>query len=98
MPSLVSSTSETHLCGCSHMHTIYTGLTSMWKILMDHTCMPNPVGDYFSTAWDVIIPLVTLLFAAVIYLQQRFGGRCFMPKRLQEPEGYEKVPVASDHA
>uniref|UniRef100_A0A6N2JZ21 RING-type E3 ubiquitin transferase n=1 Tax=Salix viminalis TaxID=40686 RepID=A0A6N2JZ21_SALVM len=58
----------------------------------------EPGGDYFSTAWDVIIPLVTLLFAAVIYLQQRFGGRCFMPKRLKEPEGYEKVPVASDHA
>ncbi|KAJ6695898.1 FAMILY PROTEIN putative (DUF2921)-RELATED [Salix koriyanagi] len=58
----------------------------------------EPGGDYFSTAWDVIIPLVTLLFAAVVYLQQRFGGRCFMPKRLQETEGYEKVPVASDHA
>ncbi|KAJ6347849.1 hypothetical protein OIU76_004359 [Salix suchowensis] len=58
----------------------------------------EPGGDYFSTAWDVIIPLVTLLFAAVIYLQQRLGGRCFMPKRLKETEGYEKVPVASDHA
>ncbi|KAF9685497.1 hypothetical protein SADUNF_Sadunf03G0060800 [Salix dunnii] len=58
----------------------------------------DPAGDYFSTAWDVIIPLVTLLFAAVVYLQQRFGGRCFMPKRLKEPEGYEKVAVASDHA
>ncbi|KAJ6706024.1 FAMILY PROTEIN putative (DUF2921)-RELATED [Salix purpurea] len=58
----------------------------------------KPGGDYFSTAWDVIIPPVTLLLAAVIYLQQRFGGRCFMPKRLKEPEGYEKVPVASDHA
>ncbi|KAF9685495.1 hypothetical protein SADUNF_Sadunf03G0060500 [Salix dunnii] len=58
----------------------------------------DPGGDYFSTAWDVIIPLVTLLFAAVVYLQQRFGGRCFMPKRLKKPEGYEKVPVASDQA
>jgi hypothetical protein len=56
----------------------------------------DPGGDYYSTAWDVIIPLVGLLFAAIIYLQQRFGGRCFMPKRFKELEGYEKVPVASD--
>jgi hypothetical protein len=56
----------------------------------------DPGGDYYSTAWDVIIPLVGLLFAAIVYLQQRFGGRCFMPKRFKELEGYEKVPVASD--
>ncbi|KAG6780733.1 hypothetical protein POTOM_013602 [Populus tomentosa] len=56
----------------------------------------EPGGDYYSTSWDLIIPLVGLLFAAIVYLQQRFGGRCFLPKRFKELEGYEKVPVASD--
>ncbi|CAK7356202.1 unnamed protein product [Dovyalis caffra] len=56
----------------------------------------NPDADYYSTAWDVIIPLVGFLFAAIVYLQQGFGGRCFMPKRFKGPEGYEKVPVASN--
>ncbi|KAG6782452.1 hypothetical protein POTOM_011853 [Populus tomentosa] len=56
----------------------------------------DPGGDYYSTAWDLIIPLVGLLFAAIVYLQQRFGGRCILPKRFKEVEGYEKVPVASD--
>ncbi|EEF33586.1 conserved hypothetical protein [Ricinus communis] len=50
-------------------------------------------ADYYSTAWDIIIPLGCLLFAAVIYLQQRNGGRCFLPKRFKEMEGYEKVPL-----
>ncbi|EEF33587.1 conserved hypothetical protein [Ricinus communis] len=53
-------------------------------------------ADYYSTAWDVLIPLGVLAFAAIIYLHQRNGGRCFLPKRFKELEGYEKVPVVSD--
>uniref|UniRef100_A0A2P2IPB0 RING-type E3 ubiquitin transferase n=1 Tax=Rhizophora mucronata TaxID=61149 RepID=A0A2P2IPB0_RHIMU len=55
-----------------------------------------PITDYYSTAWDIIIPLVGLLFAAIIYKQQCFGGRCFLPKRFRELEAYEKIPVTSD--
>ncbi|XVF78501.1 hypothetical protein PTKIN_Ptkin14bG0139200 [Pterospermum kingtungense] len=56
----------------------------------------DPAADYYSTAWDLIIPVLGLFFAAIIYLQQRFGGRCFLPKRFQEPVTYEELPVDSE--
>ena len=34
----------------------------------------DEIEDYYSTAWDIIIPLVSLLFVVIIHLQQRFGG------------------------
>eukprot|EP00262_Sarcandra_glabra_P002658 TRINITY_DN13064_c0_g1_i1.p1 TRINITY_DN13064_c0_g1~~TRINITY_DN13064_c0_g1_i1.p1 ORF type:complete len:933 (+),score=93.24 TRINITY_DN13064_c0_g1_i1:66-2864(+) len=55
----------------------------------------NPNWDFYSTAWDVIIPCGGLLFSILIYLQQRFGGRCVLPPRFREYIEYEKVPVAS---
>ncbi|KAK4576738.1 hypothetical protein RGQ29_027334 [Quercus rubra] len=56
----------------------------------------NPGADFYSTAWDVVIPLGGLVFALIIFLQQRFGGRFILPRRFRELEGYEKVPVVSD--
>ncbi|XP_022717737.1 uncharacterized protein LOC111276226 [Durio zibethinus] len=56
----------------------------------------DPSADYYSTAWDFIIPVLGLFFAAIIYLQQRFGGRCVLPKRFQESVAYEELPVASE--
>ena len=56
----------------------------------------NPAEDLFSAAWDVIIPIGVLLFAAIIYLQQRFGGRCILPKRFRGLEGYENIPTVSE--
>lgn len=56
----------------------------------------NPGADYYSTAWDIVIPSGALLFAAIIYLQQRFGGRFFLHKRFKDSDGYEKVSVAID--
>ncbi|KAK6932569.1 Protein of unknown function DUF2921 [Dillenia turbinata] len=56
----------------------------------------NPRTDFFSTAWDVIIPCCSLLFVALITLQQRYGGRCIVPKRFRESSIYEKVPVVSN--
>ncbi|KAK3198946.1 hypothetical protein Dsin_022361 [Dipteronia sinensis] len=50
-------------------------------------------ADFYSTAWDVSIPLGCILFAAILYFQQRFGGRCFLPRRSRELEVYEKVPA-----
>ncbi|WRX29506.1 Protein of unknown function DUF2921 - like 4 [Theobroma cacao] len=49
--------------------------------------------DFFSNAWDLCIALGVLLFAAIIYLQQRFGGRCILPGRFRELKAYEKVPA-----
>ncbi|KAG6637291.1 uncharacterized protein LOC122282504 [Carya illinoinensis] len=56
----------------------------------------NPGEDFFSTAWDVGIPLGGLVFALIIFLQQRFGGRCIFPRRFRELQVYEKVPVTGD--
>lgn len=56
-----------------------------------------PETDFYSTAWDVIIPLGGITFAAVIYLQQRFGGCCIVPRRFRKNSvNYEKLPVVSD--
>ncbi|KAL6196498.1 hypothetical protein ACLB2K_032113 [Fragaria x ananassa] len=40
----------------------------------------------------VIIPYGGILFAGIIYLQQRFGGHCILPQNLRESVAYEKVP------
>ncbi|KAF5960212.1 hypothetical protein HYC85_001421 [Camellia sinensis] len=55
----------------------------------------NPSADFYSTSWDVIIPCGGVLFAAIIFLQQRFGGRCILPRRFREAEGYGKVPIVT---
>ncbi|KAH7544141.1 hypothetical protein JRO89_XS15G0115600 [Xanthoceras sorbifolium] len=52
-------------------------------------------ADFYSTAWDVSIPIGCILFAAILYFQQQLGGRCFLPRRFREVEGYEKVPTTS---
>ncbi|KAF3774623.1 hypothetical protein EJ110_NYTH52704 [Nymphaea thermarum] len=53
----------------------------------------DPEWDFYSAAWDFMIPLVGTVFAILIYLQQRFGGRCILPRKLRERIEYEKVPV-----
>ncbi|CAN6483597.1 unnamed protein product [Victoria cruziana] len=53
----------------------------------------DPEWDFYSAAWDFMIPLVGLVFAVLIYLQQKFGGRCILPRKLRERIEYEKVPV-----
>ncbi|XP_048442603.1 uncharacterized protein LOC125478468 [Pyrus x bretschneideri] len=55
----------------------------------------SPAADFYSTSWDVIIPFGGLVFAGVIFLQQKFGGRCFLPKKLIELGEYEKVPTVT---
>ncbi|KAK6934256.1 Protein of unknown function DUF2921 [Dillenia turbinata] len=56
----------------------------------------NPSADYYSTAWDIIIPCGGLAFAVIIFLQQKFGGRYILPRRFREYQEYEKVPVVSE--
>ncbi|KAK6946722.1 Protein of unknown function DUF2921 [Dillenia turbinata] len=53
-------------------------------------------ADYYSTAWDIIIPCGGLVFAIFIFLQQKFGGRCVLPRKFREYQEYEKVPVVSE--
>lgn len=55
----------------------------------------RPNGDLYSLAWDIIIPCGGVLFALVIYIQQRFGGASIFCRRIGSPGLYEMVPVAS---
>ncbi|CAA0813280.1 Protein of unknown function (DUF2921 [Striga hermonthica] len=50
----------------------------------------NPGADYYSTAWDVLIPCVIIGFAVITFVQQRNGGRWILPRRFREVELYEK--------
>uniref|UniRef100_A0A165Z2H3 RING-type E3 ubiquitin transferase n=1 Tax=Daucus carota subsp. sativus TaxID=79200 RepID=A0A165Z2H3_DAUCS len=51
----------------------------------------NPSADFYSAAWDIIIPMGGLLLAGIIFLQQKYGGRFI---NFREVELYAKVPVA----
>ncbi|KAK4255796.1 hypothetical protein QN277_008747 [Acacia crassicarpa] len=56
----------------------------------------DPSADYYSTTWDIVIPLGSLMFAVIILLQQRFGGCCVVPRRFRSShEGYQKVPMVT---
>ncbi|KAL3503217.1 hypothetical protein ACH5RR_037666 [Cinchona calisaya] len=55
----------------------------------------NHSADFYSIAWDVIILCGCVVFAVIIWLQQRFGGSYIVPQRIRELGMYEKVPVVS---
>ncbi|KAL3522274.1 hypothetical protein ACH5RR_015108 [Cinchona calisaya] len=74
-----------------HVYDLYRAHSSVLFAL--NKIYANPKIDYYSTAWDVIICGVGLLLALLIFLQQRFGGRCFLPKRFRQNLVYERVPV-----
>ncbi|EEF43276.1 conserved hypothetical protein [Ricinus communis] len=77
-----------------HAYDLYRAHSSSWSLDLSYIYGSHK-HDFYSTTWDIIIPFVGLLLAAFIYLQQRFGGRCFIPRKFRETSGYEKVPVAS---
>ncbi|XP_058776683.1 uncharacterized protein LOC131651012 [Vicia villosa] len=52
----------------------------------------DPSEDFYSTSWDIFIPLACILLAIIIYLQQHFGAQCFLPRRFKGSKGYAKVP------
>ncbi|KAJ0801654.1 hypothetical protein HanPI659440_Chr03g0119661 [Helianthus annuus] len=56
----------------------------------------NPRADFYSPSWDIVIVCGGLVFAVIIFLQQRFGGRFMFPKRFQQHVEYEMVPVTSN--
>ena len=56
----------------------------------------DPSEDFYSTAWDIAIPLGGIIFAIIIYLQQRFGAHYILPQRFKVSKVYEKVPVVTD--
>lgn len=78
-----------------HAYDLYRAHSTPWSFGLS-SIYANPKMDFYSTAWDVIIPCCGLLFVALIYLQQRFGGRSILPKGIREKALYEKAPVVSD--
>ncbi|CAL0310652.1 unnamed protein product [Lupinus luteus] len=52
----------------------------------------DPSADFYSTAWDIVIPIGGILFAIVVYLQQHFGAHYILPRRFKGSNVFEKVP------
>ena len=52
-------------------------------------------GDFYSSAWDIIIPCEGVVLVVLIYLQQRLGGASILPRKLSVSDGYEMVPVVT---
>ncbi|CAI0441424.1 unnamed protein product [Linum tenue] len=75
-----------------HAYDLYRAHSSSWYLDLSYI-YANHRQDFYSTSWNIIIPIGGLLFAAIIYSQQRFGGRCILPKRFRASSGYEKVPT-----
>ncbi|KAK0601792.1 hypothetical protein LWI29_027436 [Acer saccharum] len=85
-------------------YTLIRLVPHVYDLYRTHNYVPNFDGsyiyadhkaDFYSTAWDVSIPLGCILFAAILYFQQHLGGRCFLPRRFRELEVYEKVPAVN---
>lgn len=75
-----------------HVYDLYRAHSNAWSY---NYIYGNPKMDYYSTAWDIIICCGGLVLAVLVFLQQRFGGRCFLPRRYRDGSSYEKVPVVS---
>ncbi|KAK7412344.1 hypothetical protein VNO78_03799 [Psophocarpus tetragonolobus] len=75
-----------------HAYDLYRAHSSAWYLDLSYI-YANHRMDFYSTAWDIIIPSGGILFALLVYFQQRFGSRCILPKRFRESSAYEKVPV-----
>ncbi|XLT31839.1 uncharacterized protein [Arachis hypogaea] len=56
----------------------------------------DPDADFYSTTWDIVIPLGGILFAIIVYLQQRFDALCVMPQRFKGSFAYDKVPAETE--
>ncbi|KAE8675201.1 hypothetical protein F3Y22_tig00111689pilonHSYRG00006 [Hibiscus syriacus] len=77
-----------------HGYDLYRANT--YADIEDTYIYANHAADYYSTAWDFIIIVLGLFFAATIHYQQRLGGRCFLPKRFQESVIDEELSVDSE--
>lgn len=75
-----------------HAYDLFRAHSSAWYLNISSIYADHRM-DFYSTAWDIIIPIGGLSFAVLIYLQQRFGSRCILPKRFRKTSAYEKVPV-----
>ncbi|KAL8032600.1 hypothetical protein ABFS82_13G107000 [Erythranthe guttata] len=75
-----------------HAYDLYRTRSSSWSFSYIYA---DPKLDYYSTTWDVIISVGGVIFVVLIYLQQRYGGRCLLLKRFWQRFAYEKVSATS---
>ncbi|TYG97326.1 hypothetical protein ES288_A10G030100v1 [Gossypium darwinii] len=75
-----------------HAYDIYRAHSSSGYLDLSYI-YANHKMDFYSTAWDIIIPCGGLLFAIFVFLQQRYGGQYLLPKRFRKDAVYEKVSV-----
>ncbi|CAA6661128.1 unnamed protein product [Spirodela intermedia] len=52
--------------------------------------------DFYSSSWNIIIPCGGVLFAVLLYFQQRFGGSCILTARFRNPGGYEIISMVNN--
>ncbi|CAJ1961678.1 unnamed protein product [Sphenostylis stenocarpa] len=75
-----------------HAYDLFRAHSSAWYLDLSYI-YANHRMDFYSTAWDIIIPSGGIFFALLLYFQQRFGSRCILPKKFRGSSAYEKVPV-----
>ena len=76
--------------------SFYIRTTSL--ILLPNACKifyPTD-SDYAFDICEIVVSSMCLLFAAIIFLQQLFEGRCNDPRKCIEGPEYEKVPSVSE--
>lgn len=79
-----------------HAYDLYRAHNSSWYLDLSYI-YANHKLDFYSTAWDIIIPCSGLLLALIIFLQQRYGGQCILPRALRKKgPSYDKVPTISN--
>ncbi|KAK1430998.1 hypothetical protein QVD17_14182 [Tagetes erecta] len=79
-----------------HAYDLYRGQEYISHQINKLYIYANPRADFYSPSWDIVIVCGGLVFAAIVFLQQCFGGRFMFPKRFQDHVEYEMVPVTSD--
>lgn len=79
-----------------HGYDLYRGQSHVSYINGSSYYYADHNADFYSTAWDVIIPCGGIVLAVIIFLQQRLGGRWILPQRFREVELYHKVPVVDE--
>ncbi|ONK67099.1 uncharacterized protein A4U43_C06F15700 [Asparagus officinalis] len=101
--NVISNSKDKALTPIFYMGTTAVhALPHLYDVYRAHNYMPylnfsyiyaSPDGDYYSTVSDIIIPLGGAFLTTLIFLQQKFGGRCFLPHKFRRFTGYEAVPV-----
>ncbi|KAF5814854.1 hypothetical protein HanXRQr2_Chr03g0115831 [Helianthus annuus] len=78
-----------------HAYDLYRGQKYISHQLDRLYIYANPRSNFYSPSWDIVILCGGLLFAVIVFLQQRVGGRFMFPKRFQGNVEYEVTLVTS---